>query len=78
MSPSQNTDEVIPTHYASWKHCITVHCGLSLTPELARTRITALENTAGEEAQRFIRCYGEEHYQRVLTWWRQVLDETQE
>lgn len=75
MSQTLDSEQVIPTSYASWKHCITVHCGMPLTAELARARIAELENPDAEEARRFVRCYGETHYQRVLDWWRRVLAE---
>lgn len=76
MTQTIDGEEIIPTRYASWKHCITVHCGMPLTSELVHARITALENPDAEEARRFIRCYGEAHYRRVLEWWRRALNET--
>ena len=37
-----DTDKSIPTNYAEWRECITVHCGIPLTPDYITERLIAL------------------------------------
>ena len=63
---------IIPNNFAEWKHCITVECGLELTPEYIEQRILALQTSNDHYTQQFTRLYGEQHLQRVLTWFQQA------
>lgn len=65
----------MPTHYAGWRECITVHCGIPLTPGYVAERLQILSQAGHEETRRFIRVYGEDHRQRVLGWFRQAASE---
>ncbi len=58
----------IPTNYNEWHHCITVECGLTLTPEYISERITALQSDKDEHTRQFVRLYGEPYRQQVLAW----------
>jgi hypothetical protein len=67
---SRFEDEVIPTSYASWRHCIEVKCGIALTAEYVEKRIRVLADPGQEETQRFARTYGPEHLKQVISWFR--------
>ncbi|MEM6412562.1 MAG: hypothetical protein AAF683_13620 [Pseudomonadota bacterium] len=62
----------MPQSYEEWEHCITVKCGLSLTPEFVGKRIKALEDRADLSTQKFIAFWGEGHYAKTLEWFRQA------
>ena len=66
---------IIPNNFAEWKHCITVECGLELTPEYIEQRIEALQTEKDHYTQQFTRLYGEQHLNRVLAWFRQTQTE---
>lgn len=61
--------------YAAWKHCITVKCGLKLTPEFVDKRIAALSNKREAMTARFIELYGDEYRQETLGWFEQARTE---
>ena len=64
--------EMFPGDYASWRYCIEVKCGLTMTPEFLQTRIAILGDPSHEEAQRFAKCYGEPYRQQVLGWFQRA------
>ena len=61
-----------PKTYEEWRHCITVECGLELTPEYISERISALQNDGDYHTQRFVELYGQQHLQQVLDWFIQA------
>ena len=61
-----DTDKSIPTNYAEWHECITVHCGIPLTPDFITRRLIALRQSESEETIRFRRLYGDQHWQNVM------------
>lgn len=65
----------IPDSYAAWKHCITVECGIPLTPDFIKQRLSVWQNPKLEETQRFRRSYGDAHWQQVVGWFQQALAE---
>ena len=64
----------IPQTFDAWRHCIEQECGIPLTPDFVRERLTALGDADNAETQRFMRLYGEIHRQRVLTWFDTALE----
>lgn len=58
----------IPQNYEEWRHCIIVECGLELTPSFIEERIASLQDNSEYYTQQFIRLYGREHHQRVMSW----------
>ena len=58
--------------YDDWRHCITIDCGLALTPAFVRGRLTELRDTAAWDTQRFVKTWGEEHRQRVIAWFERA------
>jgi len=63
---------IIPENYQEWQHCITVDCGLELSQTFIEQRISALEDRSQHHTQQFIRRYGEQHYLRVLGWFKKA------
>jgi hypothetical protein len=68
------TDPILDS-YAAWKHCITVECRIPLTRAFVEQRLAVWQNPKLEETQRFRRCYGDAHWQRVAGWFQQSLAE---
>lgn len=62
----------IPENYEEWRHCITVDCGLELTPQFILERIAALQNDKDHHTQQFVKLYGRQHLQQVLGWFAQA------
>ena len=58
--------------YEDWKHCITVLCGIPLTPDYIEQRIAALSDPSNFETKKFRDIWGEEHLQRVIGWFEQA------
>ena len=66
------TQPMIPQNYAQWHHCITVECGLELTPDFIDERLAALNNQKDQHTQHFVRLYGEQYLQAVIAWFQQA------
>lgn len=66
------TTPAIPTNFNEWHHCITVECGLELTPSFIETRIAAMQDESNHYTQQFIRLYGPQYHQTVLGWFTQA------
>jgi len=62
--------ELIPTNYESWRYCIQVKCGLTLSPEFAKERIAVLGDPNNAEMRRFAKLYGDPYREQVLEWFR--------
>ena len=69
-------DEIIPSSYAAWHHCITVKCGIALTPDYVAKRIQALHNERDPHTSQLRKLYGEDHHQNLLRWFAQARQET--
>ncbi|MEN0040454.1 MAG: hypothetical protein AAF764_03860 [Pseudomonadota bacterium] len=52
--------------YEQWEHCITVECGLELTPDYVEQRIAALQDKSDFHTQKFVKTWGEKHRATVL------------
>lgn len=63
---------LIPQTYTQWRHCIEVDCGIALTPAFIAERLTVWRQPGHEETKRFVRLYGAEHLQRVVSWFEQA------
>lgn len=66
---------VIPATYEEWRHCITVLCRMTLTPEYIQQRLSALRNSSDRMTTRFREVYSEEHLNRVIGWFEQAAAE---
>jgi hypothetical protein len=69
------SDEMFPSDYASWRYCIGVKCGQTLTPEFLRGRIAILSDPSHEASRRFTKLYGNPWRKQVLTWFQRAADE---
>ena len=58
--------------YEDWRRCITVDCGLKLTRDFIRARLSALRDPSLWETQRFVKIWGEPHRRRVVAWFEQA------
>lgn len=65
-----NTSEIIPTRYESWRHCITVECGIPLTHTFINERIAVFTDPNNLESARFRKLYGDKHWQNIIQWYR--------
>ncbi|MEM7765941.1 MAG: hypothetical protein AAF253_00465 [Pseudomonadota bacterium] len=63
---------VIPQNFDEWKHCITVQCGIPLTPSFVETRIKALEDEKDYRTRKFIETWGQAHHAKTLEWFREA------
>lgn len=62
----------VPQSYEEWEHCITVKCGIPLTPDYVAGRIAALENGRDFQTEKFITRWGAAHHARTLEWFREA------
>lgn len=60
--------------FENWKYCITHKCNIPLTMDFAKQRLTVYNNPDLPETQRFIKLYGEEHYERIKEWFTRIAD----
>lgn len=65
----------VPTSYEDWKHCITVKCGIPLTPAYVAERLAALNNQTDYQTERFIDRWGTAHHARTVAWFEQAAKE---
>ncbi len=63
---------IIPQSYEEWRHCIVVECGLDLTSSFIEERISSLQNDRDSHTRQLARLYGQQHLQKVLSWFMQA------
>ncbi|MEM6266444.1 MAG: hypothetical protein AAF707_02885 [Pseudomonadota bacterium] len=63
---------IVPSTYDEWEHCITVKCGIELTPDYVSKRIAGLEDQSDFFTRKFIDLWGAEHHDRTLGWFREA------
>ncbi len=59
-------------NFAEWRQALTERCKINLTPEYARSRITALQDPQDKSTQEFKSLYGEAYLQQVIQWFEQA------
>ena len=64
-----------PGTYDEWRHCIEVQCGLRLTPDFIKLRLSDLRNDHAYQTQRFREMWGEQHLHQVITWFEKAEQE---
>ncbi|MCL6414818.1 hypothetical protein MIB92_04070 [Aestuariirhabdus sp. Z084] len=62
----------IPNNYDEWHHCITVECGLKLTPALIKERISSLQDANDFKNRQFMVLYGAHYQQQILASFQQA------
>lgn len=63
---------MIPQTFEQWKHCIVNDCKINLTKEFAQERLNVYQDRQQPETDKFIRLYGEQHLNNVITWFQQI------
>ncbi|MEM9622153.1 MAG: hypothetical protein AAF993_10920 [Pseudomonadota bacterium] len=61
-----------PDNYEQWHHCITVECGIALTPEFIAQRLFVWRDEQSQETLRFRKLYGDEYWQAVIGWFERA------
>jgi hypothetical protein len=61
-----------PQNFAEWQHCITVECGIPLTPDFVSQRLNVWRDENCEETRRFRRLYGDAYWRTVIGWFEQA------
>lgn len=64
------------SNYDDWKHCITIECGIPLTPEFIENRIASLRDPNDLHTRKFTDEWGQEHLNRVIRWFERARTET--
>lgn len=64
------TKALLPQNYEAWHRCITVDCGLELTPSFIQQRIELLQNKRDHHTKKFIDLYSERYCEIVIEWFR--------
>lgn len=62
-----------PETYEEWRRCIEHDCGLELTPEFCRARITALQDPDDRHTARFTELFGDERRLHTIAWFEQAI-----
>ncbi|MEM1068924.1 MAG: hypothetical protein AAGG48_23025 [Planctomycetota bacterium] len=70
-----NAQDVIPTSYEQWRHCIEVKCKIRLTSSYVSERLKELQNRNNARTKEFARVYGAEHLERTISWFRRASEE---
>lgn len=58
--------------YEDWKHCITVLCGIPLTPEFVERRLADLRDGTSHGTRQFVKSWGEAHLRRTVGWFERA------
>lgn len=58
--------------YEDWEHCITVLCGIQLTPAYLDRRLAELQDTHNTQTQQFLRYWGTKHHRQVMAWFEEA------
>ena len=72
MADSTAMPTPFPTTYDQWHHCITVECGIQLTPEFVAQRLEVWRDEQADETARFRDLYGDAHWRAVISWFEQA------
>ena len=66
----------VPRSYQQWRECITVRCGISLTPGYIATRLVELRDPSHPKTREFLEKYGQTHFSSVVEWFQTAQKET--
>ncbi len=64
-----------PRTYDEWRRCITVDCGIALTPSFIDERLLALRDPSDANTDQFIEQYGERYLALVIEWFEHARSE---
>lgn len=68
-------EDIIPTSFEQWRHCIEVRCKIRLTSAYIGKRLAELQDGKHARTREFARLYGTDHLQRTIAWFRRAADE---
>ena len=68
-------NEIFPSHYKSWKRCITQKCKIPLTKEYITKRIAVLSQEGSQNRKIFIEKYGLHWTNTILGYFYQAMNE---
>lgn len=63
---------MIPATFDQWRRCITVDCGLDLTPAFCEQRLQALRDPKDYHTDRLTTLYGAQHVRQLIAWFEQA------
>jgi hypothetical protein len=66
---------MMPSTYEEWKHCITVLCGIPLTPAYIEERLRSLRDPRDMMTARFRELYGQRHLDQIIAWFERAKTE---
>ena len=58
--------------YEEWRQALTERCKINLTPDYARSRLSALRNSSDPHTQEFTAKYGDAYLQQVIQWFEKA------
>lgn len=58
--------------YAEWRDALTQRCGIDLTADYARSRISALQDPSDKATKEFTAKYGDAYLRQVVQWFEQA------
>ncbi len=65
----------MPENYSDWQQSITGVCQIKLTPEFINQRLNELQNAKNRNTKEFVKLYGDEHLERVTSWFERAKEE---
>ncbi|MEH6307750.1 hypothetical protein RYH73_19005 [Olivibacter sp. CPCC 100613] len=63
---------MIPQDFETWHDCITKKCGITLRVDFVKSRLAIYRQREHPETSEFIRLYGMDHYQQIVSWFERV------
>jgi hypothetical protein len=63
---------MIPNTFDQWKSCIINNCKINLTKDFARQRLAVYTDRNNTQTKEFLKLYGEQHLQNIMTWFKQI------
>lgn len=63
---------MIPQTFYEWHQCITIKCGIQLTPTYIKQRLQVLGDDTHPETSRFKQLYGEKQLKLTVSWFKEV------
>ena len=58
--------------YEEWRQALTERCKIKLTPDYARSRISALKDSKNPTTKEFTATYGPAYLQQVIEWFERA------
>lgn len=66
---------MIPTTFEEWKYCIVNDCKIKLTIAFIHSRLKVYQAKGNPETKKFVKLYGEQHLQNVISWLKRSASE---